>query len=373
MSVWHVTGARPNFPKAAPVLAALAARGIPQRLIHTGQHYDDALSEVFFRELDLPRPDVNLGVGSGSQASQTAAVLCRFDELLAAASRPEPAGGLDRPDLVLVYGDVNSTVAAALACAKRQVPLGHVEAGLRSFDPSMPEEVNRRVTDTLTDLAFATSADAVEHLLTEGKPRERIHFVGNPMIDTLHRHLNLLDPGRYRAGHGLAGDYVVATLHRPGNVDDPGKAAQLVQAVHACADRLDVLLPLHPRGRQALLAAGLARHPQVHVTEPLAYVEFLSLVRGARAVLTDSGGLQEETTMLGVPCLTLRPNTERPVTITDGTNRLVRAKDLPGALAEALASPPSDRRPARWDGHAGERIAEVVVGWLARMTVPTVV
>jgi UDP-N-acetylglucosamine 2-epimerase (non-hydrolysing) len=368
VSVWHVTGARPNFPKAAPVVAALARRGVPQRLVHTGQHYDDALSEVFFRELVLPRPDVNLGVGSGSHADQTAMVLQRFDELLC-QSLTEPTAGagaphLGRPDLVLVYGDVNSTMAAALACAKRQIPVGHVEAGLRSFDASMPEEINRRVTDTLTDLAFATSADAVDHLRAEGMPAERIHFVGNPMIDTLLTHLHQLDPDRYARAHGLPADYVVATLHRPSNVDDPVAAAPLVRAVHACADRISMLIPMHPRGRAVLDDAGLAEHPRVTVTGPLGYLEFLSLLRGARAAITDSGGVQEETTVLGVPCLTLRPNTERPVTITDGTNRLVSPDTLPVALAEALSASPTRRRPPRWDGHAGERIADVVCTWL---------
>ncbi len=357
MTVVHITGARPNFPKAAPVLAALDRLGVQQRLVHTGQHYDDRMSEIFFRELDLPRPDVNLGVGSGSHASQTAAVMVALEELFAG----EP------PELVVVYGDVNSTVAAALVCAKIGVPLAHVEAGLRSFDLTMPEEINRKVTDALSDLAFVTSPEAIGHLAREGVPDERIHLVGNPMIDTLLTHLDRFEPGPAQRVHGLDGRYAVATLHRPGNVDSEAQARTLVQAMHKCADLMPILVPLHPRGRTRLLELGFADHPDIRVVDPLGYVEFMSLVRGAEAVLTDSGGVQEETTVLGVPCLTLRPSTERPATITHGTNRLVRADTLPAELAQIAdrGRPSSWPVPPLWDGQAGPRIAAIVASWLA--------
>jgi UDP-N-acetylglucosamine 2-epimerase (non-hydrolysing) len=251
--------------------------------------------------------------------------------------------------------------------AKLQIRLAHVEAGLRSFDRSMPEEVNRLVTDRLSDLLFATSADAVAHLGNEGVPADRIHLVGNPMIDTLLAHLDAFDAEAARERHGL-GDrrYAVATLHRPANVDDPADAHALVKTLHAVADQLTVVLPLHPRGRPVLEAAGLLAHPGVTVIEPLGYVEFLGLVRGADVVVTDSGGVQEETTVLGVPCLTLRPNTERPVTITHGTNRLVTREDLPWQVEQVLAAERGEHRvPPLWDGHAGPRIAEILVEGVA--------
>jgi UDP-N-acetylglucosamine 2-epimerase (non-hydrolysing) len=355
MSVVHITGARPNFPKAAPVIAALRKRGVPQVLVHTGQHYDDAMSEVFFRELDLPRPDVNLGVGSGSHAAQTAAVMVELEKLFLA----------DRPDLVMVYGDVNSTVAAALVASKLGIPMAHVEAGLRSFDNTMPEEINRRVTDQLCDLLFVTSPEAVGHLAREGVGDDRIHFVGNPMIDTLLSHLDNFDPEKYRAGHGLPERYAVATLHRPGNVDSDEQAADLVEAIAGLADLCPLLIPLHPRGRERLVRLGLTQHPGVHVVDPLGYTEFISLVRGSAFVVTDSGGVQEETTVLGVPCLTLRPNTERPVTITSGTNQLVTPENVVGYARAALARDASESPvPPLWDGHAGERIADLVVRFL---------
>jgi UDP-N-acetylglucosamine 2-epimerase (non-hydrolysing) len=348
VDVLHVTGARPNFPKAAPVLAALA--GLDQLLVHTGQHYDDRLSRVFFEELGLPEPDVNLGVGSGSHASQTAAVMVGLEELFLTR----------RPRLVMVYGDVNSTLAAALVAAKLRIPVAHVEAGLRSFDDSMPEEINRRVTDQISDLLLVTSAEAVGHLAREGVAAHRIHFVGNPMIDTLLAHLDAM------VVPASDGPYLVATLHRPANVDDPAAVARLVSVLHKAAERMPVVIPVHPRGAAALAAAGLASSGSVRVTEPLPYTRFLGLVRGAAAVLTDSGGVQEETTVLGVPCLTMRPNTERPVTITHGTNRLVDVDDLLPALDEVLARPagprpaPAADRPPLWDGSAGPRIARVV-------------
>ncbi|MFC6878511.1 MULTISPECIES: non-hydrolyzing UDP-N-acetylglucosamine 2-epimerase [Actinomadura] len=346
----HVLGARPNFVKAAPVIDALAADA-DQVTIHTGQHYDARMSEIFFDQLGLPEPDVNLGVGSGSHAAQTAALMVGLEREF-----------LDRsPALAVVYGDVNSTIAAALVAAKLGVPVAHVEAGLRSFDMTMPEEVNRRLTDQLSDLCLVTSPEAVGHLAREGVAADRIHLVGNPMIDTLLRNLDRFDTAAVRAAHGLPDRYVLATVHRPANVDDPDTARALVRGLHQVAEQADLVIPLHPRGRAVLHAAGLDAHPSVRVLDPLGYLEFIAAVRGAAAVVTDSGGLQEETTILGVPCLTIRPNTERPITITHGTNRLVSVDELPSAARKALdAAPTTPRTPPLWDGKAGPRIAEVI-------------
>ncbi len=355
--VVHVTGARPNFPKVGPVWKALAARGVQQRLIHTGQHYDDRMSEIFFRQLDLPKPDVNLGVGSGSHAVQTASIMVSLEQEFLATS----------PALVMVYGDINSTAAAALVASKLHIPMAHVEAGLRSFDMSMPEEINRRVTDQLCDLLFVTSPEAIDHLEHEGLPSSRIHFVGNPMIDTLLSNLDKLDPAGVRTEFGLPERYAVATLHRPANVDSADAVRSLVTALHGVADLVPIFIPLHPRGRANLVAAGIESHPGIHLMDPLGYLEFIAMVRGSAVVLTDSGGVQEETTILGVPCLTMRPNTERPITITQGTNRLVRVDELVSEARTALARDPAapHATPPLWDGHAGERIADIVVSWLA--------
>jgi UDP-N-acetylglucosamine 2-epimerase len=352
----HIVGARPNFIKAAPVVHALARRGVEQLVIHTGQHYDRSMSDVFFQELGLPEPHLNLGVGSGSQAGQTAALLVALETALQDLS----------PVLTIVYGDVNSTLAASVVASKLGMPIAHVEAGLRSFDMSMPEEINRRVTDILSELCFVTCPEGVDNLEHEGVPRERIAFVGNPMIDTLLANLDRFDAAAARAVHGLEGSYAVATLHRPANVDTPAAAHRLVTMLNGVADQLPVVLPLHPRGRQTLVEAGLAERPGLCVIEPIGYVPFLSLVRGAAVVVTDSGGIQEETTILGVPCLTVRPNTERPITISHGTNRLVRPEEVAPAVAAILADPPAPppEPPPLWDGHAGERIADLVVGWL---------
>jgi len=353
--ITHVLGARPNFMKAAAVIRALTALGHDQRVVHTGQHYDERMSEVFFVQLGLPRPDVNLGVGSGSHASQTAEVLTGMEREFTENS----------PALVVVYGDVNSTLGAALAAAKLGVPLAHVEAGLRSFDDSMPEEINRRLTDQVCVLLFVTSPEAIGHLAREGRPAGAVHLVGNPMIDTLLASMPLFDTGAVRTGLGLPDRYVVVTLHRPSNVDDPAGAAALVQALHEVADELDVVIPVHPRGRAAFEAAGLGAHPRLHVTPPLGYLEFVALVRGARAVVTDSGGVQEETTLLRVPCLTLRPNTERPITITSGSNRLVTRSELASAVLKGCDDGPyAGELPPLWDGQAGPRIARIVTSWL---------
>ncbi|MDQ1292581.1 MAG: hypothetical protein QG608_461 [Actinomycetota bacterium] len=365
--ILHVLGARPNFMKAAPVVRALQGRGLEQMVVHTGQHYDERMSDIFFRQLALPKPDVNLGVGSGSHAEQTAAIMVGLEKLM-----------LDRePSLVIVYGDVNSTVGAALVASKLHIPLCHVEAGLRSFDMTMPEEVNRRLTDQLCDLLLVTSPEAVGHLAREGVAADRIHFVGNPMIDTLLGNLDRFDVEATRADLGLGEDYLVVTMHRPANVDDPDKVRLLVEAFTELSRRTEVVLPLHPRGRARFEAAGLKSSPTLHVVEPLGYLEFMALVRGASAVLTDSGGIQEESTVLGVPCLTVRPNTERPITITHGTNRLIEPEDILPAVGAVLGAGrdaserlgkdgllPS-RVPPLWDGRAGERIADVVQEWLA--------
>lgn len=352
----HIVGARPNFMKAAPVLRAGERLGLPQLLVHTGQHYDKAMSDVFFHELGLPEPDVNLGVGSGSHAKQTAALMSALEDTF-----------LERePGMVVVYGDVNSTIAAALVAAKLHIRLAHVEAGLRSFDWTMPEEVNRRVTDLCSDVLFATSAEAIGHLGREGIDPARVHFVGNPMIDTLFANLDHFDVERFRADHDLTGPYGLVTLHRPANVDDPESARRLVAQLDAVAERLTLVFPVHPRGRALLEDAGLRASAQLRVIEPIGYVEFLSGVRGAAVVVTDSGGVQEETTVLNVPCLTARPNTERPVTITHGTNRLVAPDDIAKAVDEVLEHPPHvDEPPPLWDGHAGERIAAILRDELA--------
>jgi UDP-N-acetylglucosamine 2-epimerase (non-hydrolysing) len=351
LTISHVVGARPNFMKAAPVLAGLGALGATQRLVHTGQHYSDELSTIFFRELDLPEPDVNLDVGSGSHGEQTGALMIALERELIA----------HRPGLLVVYGDINSTLAASIVAAKSGIPVAHVEAGLRSFDRSMPEEINRVVTDALADTLLTTSPEAEEHLRHEGVDPARIHFVGNPMIDTLLRHRNRFDANRLRARYGLSGPYGVVTLHRPSNVDDPRAAARMGDAIRGLAALVPLVVPLHPRGRDRLAAAGLVDGPAIQVVDPLGYIDFISLVSGAALVATDSGGIQEETTVLGVPCLTLRPNTERPITISHGTNRLVEPDDLVAAAAEVLRRGPVEgRTPPLWDGHAGPRIAAIL-------------
>lgn len=366
MIVSHIVGARPNFMKAAPVLDALASFDVVQHLIHTGQHYSQGLSRVFFDELGLPEPTVNLKVGSGTHGVQTAALLVALESELVQS----------RPDLLLVYGDVNSTLAAALVASKLGIPFGHVEAGLRSFDRTMPEEVNRVVTDALARVLFATSPEAVGHLVHEGVERNRIHFVGNPMIDTLLRHRSRFDAARILSLLGIDGPYGVATIHRPANVDDPAAARRMAGAIRDLAAIIPLVIPLHPRGRAALEDAGLADSPSIRIVEPLGYVDFLSLVSGARLVATDSGGVQEETTILGIPCLTMRPNTERPITISHGTNRLVTLDGLVDAASRALrpAAEPA-RTPPLWDGRAGERIAAIIVAgeWATDLpsTMPT--
>jgi len=356
MHILHVVGARPNFMKAAPVMRVLARfDGIRQTLVHTGQHYDVSMSDIFFQQLGIPEPDVNLGVGSGSHARQTAEIMSRFEPVV-----------LERnPDLVLVYGDVNSTVGGALVCAKLLIPTGHVEAGLRSFDRTMPEEINRLLTDQIADLLFTPSADAGENLLREGVAPEKIHLVGNVMIDTLVRLLpKVLQPDM----NDLPERYVLVTLHRPSNVDEPSMLKQIVDSLIAISQDAPVIFPIHPRTRQRIKDFGL-RIPdngRLRLLEPMPYLEFLGLQRRATIVITDSGGIQEETTFLGVPCLTVRENTERPVTVTMGTNILV-GRDMEQLRTEVeriLAGDVKQKQvPPLWDGHAAERLAEAIMTW----------
>ena len=357
MRALAVVGARPNFVKIAPVLGAL--REYPEvacTLVHTGQHYDGNMSQSFFRELEIPEPDVNLGVGSGSGTAQTAEVMLRL----------EPVFAERRPDLVIVVGDVNSTAAAAIAAAKANIPVAHIEAGLRSFDRTMPEEINRVLTDAVSTYCFTTEPAANENLAKEGIPAERIHYVGNVMIDTLFRFRERAASSRILDTLGVAPhEFAVLTLHRPSNVDHPGTLAATLAAIAPIADAMPVIFPVHPRTRQRLRAnSGTPTSPGLRLTDPLGYLEFVQLMANARCVLTDSGGIQEETTALGVPCLTLRQNTERPITVTEGTNRLVGGN--PEAVRRAWqeirrGSWPQGRLPELWDGKAADRIAGCLV------------
>lgn len=356
MHVLHVIGARPNFMKVAPVQAALAARGIAQTIVHTGQHYDDSMSAVFFEQLGIPQPDTNLNVGSGSHSVQTAEVMKRIEPVL-----------LERkPDWVLVYGDVNSTVAAALVCAKLRTRFAHVEAGLRSHDRSMPEEINRLVTDQLADLLFTPSGDGDENLLREGIVRDRIRLVGNVMIDTLVRLLPRAREQWPHLRHDLAlGRYVLLTLHRPSNVDGPAQLLPIVDALTKISRDLTVVFPVHPRTSEKLRRFGFEPPPQFRCTPPLGYLDFLALQENATVVITDSGGIQEETTYLGVPCLTMRENTERPVTVTMGTNILL-GRDVAAMRREVenvlAGGGKRGQLPPLWDGRAAERIADELLG-----------
>ena len=345
MKLLHVVGARPNFPKVAPVFRAGAAAGLEQAVVHTGQHYDDALSASFFRDLGLREPEINLEVGSLSHAVQTARIMERFEPVLIKQA----------PDWVVVYGDVNSTAAAALVAAKLSVRIAHVEAGLRSNDRSMPEEINRLVTDRLANLLLTPSRDAIENLKREGEPDDEIVFVGNVMIDTLCHSLEEARKTGFRESLGVGRDAVVVTLHRPSNVDEPDRLAAIASALREIAAHRPVIFAVHPRTTQRLNAAGISLG-NVRMLPPVRYIEMLDLVDGAFAVVTDSGGLQEETTALGIPCFTVRENTERPVTITEGTNRLVpNPEDLPGAV-RAAERPAHPKPPEGWDGRAGERV-----------------
>lgn len=356
LKVLCVCGARPNFMKIAPVVDAFGRTGkIETILVHTGQHYDENMSRLFFDELGIPRPDVNLEIGSGSHAVQTAAIMRHF----------EPLCLEHKPDWVIVVGDVNSTIACALVAAKLWIKVAHVEAGLRSFDRTMPEEINRVLTDAISDALFVTEQSGLDNLLQEGVPEAKIHFVGNVMIDTLLRHRARADQSDILARMELTPkSYAVLTLHRPANVDNPEVFGDILSAIETIASERPIVFPMHPRTRANMKRMGfesrLMDNPLLHVIEPLGYLDFLKLMAESAVVLTDSGGMQEETTILQVPCLTLRENTERPATITDGTNRLVRRdKDsIISACLRVLADPPKAARvPKLWDGRAAERIA----------------
>src|SRR5215471_4201793 len=355
--ILHVVGARPNFMKIAPLMAAMARRpdDFEQFLVHTGQHYDEAMSDVFFRELGLPFPDVNLEVGSGSHAQQTAQVMMRFEPVLLEF----------KPDWVIVPGDVNSTLACALVAAKLEIRVAHLEAGLRSFDRTMPEEINRVLTDHISDALLTPSADGDENLLREGIDRSKIHLVGNIMIDSLLRLLphagDRETAAREATGLRDADRFVLATMHRPSNVDHPEALNEILSAMNTLAEDLPVVMPVHPRTRQRIAEMRFTPRMRLLLTAPLGYLDFLSLSSKAALVLTDSGGVQEETTFLGIPCLTARPNTERPVTISMGTNELVasRCDAIVDAARRKLGTKHEARRPPLWDGHTGERIAEL--------------
>jgi UDP-N-acetylglucosamine 2-epimerase (non-hydrolysing) len=362
MRVMHVVGARPNFMKVAPIIAEMRKwpACFEQVLLHTGQHYDDNMSRAFFDDLELPQPDVQLGIGSGSHAAQTGRMLIALEAEISTRV----------PDLVVVVGDVNSTLAAALVCAKLGIAIAHVEAGLRSFDRSMPEEINRLLTDQLSDLLFTTEPSAERNLRREGIDPAKIHFVGNVMIDSLVAALPKAQRSGVLSQLGLeAGRYAVLTLHRPSNVDDAGTLDEILQALESLSVHLPIIFPVHPRTQARLRgrvqAARTPRGPaRLRLIDPLAYLDFLKLVVDSRLILTDSGGLQEETTYLGIPCLTLRPSTERPITIEMGTNRLVASNR--GAIEEAAAAVLAAERaatrakPPLWDGRAAQRIVDVL-------------
>jgi UDP-N-acetylglucosamine 2-epimerase (non-hydrolysing) len=362
LKVINVVGARPNFMKVAPIVDAMKRREpeFAPLVVHTGQHYDEMMSDAFLRDLDLPEPNVYLGVGSGSHAAQTAAVMQKF----------EPIVLQEKPDWVLVVGDVNSTLACALVCVKLGVKVGHVEAGLRSHDRTMPEEINRLLTDQIADRLFTPSRDAGDNLRAEGIPEERICFVGNVMIDSLLNHLERARSSTIREQLGLAdSDYAVLTLHRPSNVDERDTFSRILEALEEIAQRLPIIFPAHPRTRKTISELGLTDRIQringLRLIEPLGYLDFLRLFSGARVVLTDSGGLQEETTALGIPCLTLRENTERPITVELGTNIVVGTdpQKISAAALAALDRPCTDnapRVPPLWDGHAADRILDAL-------------
>ncbi len=374
MKMISVVGARPNFMKIAPIADAVKAHNeasdagarIEHVLVHTGQHYDERMSKLFFDELGIPRPDVDLEVGSATHAVQTAEVMKRF----------EPVCVAERPDAVLVVGDVNSTIACALVASKLGITVIHVEAGLRSFDRTMPEEINRVLTDAISDLLFVTERSGIENLEREGVSSDRVIFAGNVMIDTLMKNVEKAGESGVLARLGLTGGagYAVMTLHRPSNVDDPDTLGRILRAVSE-ASTVPVIFPAHPRttsridefGLSSLIGrfevGGGAPGPGIYAVEPMGYLDFLCLVKNSRAVFTDSGGIQEETTILGVPCVTMRENTERPVTITDGTNRLVGTE--PARIVEGIDDAlggrfPKGRMPELWDGRASTRIVEEI-------------
>jgi UDP-N-acetylglucosamine 2-epimerase (non-hydrolysing) len=365
MSIVVVAGARPNFVKVAPILRAMRST-VDARLVHTGQHYDATMSGTFFGELDIPDPDVNLGVGSGSHAEQVARVMLAFEPWL----RANPC------DAVVVVGDVNSTLACALVAAKLRIPVAHVEAGLRSFDRSMPEEANRVLTDALSDWLLTPSKDADDNLMNESIDPSRIFRVGNVMVDTLLENLDRALESDVLERLDVHGDYGLVTLHRPALVDDPERLGPVLEALGRIGRRLPLLFAAHPRTRASIATLWGGRTNGVRLIEPQGYLGFLRLQASARLVLTDSGGVQEETTVLGVPCMTLRDNTERPITVTEGTNRLAGLDPdrIVHCAEQALRAPEPSGRPALWDGHTAERIVQVLTkGSPPEMTRPPVI
>ncbi len=351
----HIVGTRPNFIKAAPVLSALNSRCVCQILIHTGQHYDINMSDVFFEQLNMPQPDINLGVGSGSHAEQTAEIMIRLEKVLLEKE----------PDCLVVYGDVNSTMAASIVAVKLGIPVAHVEAGLRSRDRTMPEEINRLITDQIADLLFTPSKDGDDNLIHEGVAREKIHCVGNVMIDTLVKLLPYAETywSHLQEKFNLH-EYVLLTLHRPSNVDEVIILTRIMKALDTIAQSTHVIFPIHPRTKNQLDALNIKASSQIEFIEPLGYLEFLALQNHAKVLITDSGGIQEETTYLGIPCLTLRENTERPITITEGTNVLVGRdpQKLQKEFELILAGREKKGKiPELWDGKASERIADVLI------------
>lgn len=360
LRIINVVGARPNFMKIAPVIEEMRRRPdrIEPLLVHTGQHYDESMSDSFFEDLEIPRPDINLEVGSGTHSEQTARVMIAFEQVL-----------LKRPaDWVVVVGDVNSTMAAAIVASKTGVRVAHVEAGLRSLDRTMPEEINRVVTDAVADLLLTPSRDASDNLSHEGVPVDKIRFVGNVMIDTLYRNLDRARNSRVLERINLTpGQFCAMTLHRPSNVDDKQTLSGIIDALDAIGRSLPIVFPVHPRTRDRINQFGMTERIEKTASlldlEPLGYLDFLKLYSNSRLVLTDSGGIQEETTVLGIPCLTLRENTERPITVTEGTNRVV-GSNPEVIVREALAALERPARPARapelWDGHAATRIVDAI-------------
>jgi UDP-N-acetylglucosamine 2-epimerase (non-hydrolysing) len=360
-TIYCIVAARPNFMKIAPIMAELEKQGeLKGVLIHTGQHYDSNMSDVFFSDLNIPVPDMHLGIGSGTHAEQTGKLMIAFEKLCMD----------ERPDIVLVVGDVNATVACSLVAAKLHIPVAHVEAGLRSGDRRMPEEINRIVTDGLSDLLFTTCGDADNNLIREGIDPQRIHFTGNVMVDTLLENMNKLDADAVISeilGPGyLEADYALLTMHRPSNVDHKQLMEGWVSAFESVSQKINLVCPAHPRTEKQLRRFGLFDRfkAAVKMMKPLGYLQFVALMKNARLVITDSGGLQEESTMLGVPCLTIRENTERPVTITHGTNVLagVNPDDLQAQVERVLESAEKTHRvvPDLWDGHAAQRIVKIL-------------
>ena len=366
-SIYLVAGARPNFMKIAPIVRALQAHGgLAFKIIHTGQHYDRDMNDVFFEELGIPQPDVFMAAGGGSHAQQTGKIMVAFEELCQA----------ERPDAVLVVGDVNSTLACSIVAKKLNIPVAHVEAGLRSGDMSMPEEINRLVTDSISDWFFVTEPSGVEHLRHEGKPEAAIHYVGHVMVDNVlyqaeklaHADTNGFETSAFKAAHTAnGGRYGVITLHRPSNVDDAAMMTRIAGALREIATGLPLIFPVHPRTRANLTRFGIDLGPHITLVGPQAYMAFLNLWKDAAVVLTDSGGMQEETTALGVPCITIRENTERPITVDEGSNVLA-GTDPAVIVAEARkvlrGQGKQGRRPRLWDGNAAVRIVDILAGYL---------